>query len=109
MTDNDLADKVVALGVGGWSADGIHIWLVRGNQVLECSEFVRDWRIAGALMEMCPNGVRTCFDQLWCAQVWPATDDDDEIYADFGEVYRSNSLPRAIIEACVAALSEDGK
>ena len=58
MNDKELADKVVALGVGKFlpakrgkvhirSEDGYSI----GHLDSSVSEFVRDWRVAGALIE----------------------------------------------------------
>lgn len=115
MNDGELADAVVALGVGridltphfgttAWS-DGTPRYVAPNCTGWHGAYgFVRDWRVAGAVMENCPNGVRTCFDNRWCAQVWPITDDDIE--ADFGPVCMADSLPRAIIEAGVLALTE---
>ena len=52
MDDKELADNVVALGVGEYRLDGLNdskygfgIWGMTAKQ------FVRDWRVAGALME----------------------------------------------------------
>jgi len=110
VDDRELADAIVACGVGE-STLGDKGWLYRfddaGSWSFDDTDdvFIRDWRVAGAMMEKCPNGVRTCFDQLWCAQVWPITDDDD-IDADFGRVYKSESLAIAINQACCDALEK---
>ena len=62
MNDKELADAVVALGIGTQvdypkSSDGVGFYHTPGD---DCGEsdgvysklFVRDWRVAGALMEM---------------------------------------------------------
>ena len=108
MNDKKLADKVVALGVGGQdkyplSMDGVGFYQTPGDESDGlCAElFVRDWRVAGALMEKCQKMyveyigepeqtvyVRAENNRTWD---WPA-----------GE-----NLPRLIIEACVEALSDE--
>ena len=92
MNDNELADRIVALGVGSridmeppHSGHAYHIestptdWLILSDEF-----FVRDWRVAGALLE----------------KVYDA-------YATLREVVEpyDGGDPRAISEACVEALT----
>jgi hypothetical protein len=92
MTDQELADKVLTI-LEGSKADKLNLYM--GNEgeapyyclhhcveFMGCDRFVRDWRVAGALMELCRDKV------LW-ADLLPLAEE---------------SLPRAIIEACVEAL-----
>lgn len=56
MTDKELADKVVALGVGRyWPEASPEPRYDMANGCMfstsEAPEFLRDWRVAGALME----------------------------------------------------------
>ena len=101
--DKLLADRVIALSVG--------IYLIKGHPMqpenqyeilgdkMPPDEFVRDWRVAWALMEKIPNGLEYQFDQLWEAWI-------GEYWVDFKGccAIRDKSLPRAIIEACVEVL-----
>ena len=110
MNDKELADKVVALGLfnalkfsdgedGGYqiSSDPLH------QTTQSAGNFVRDWRVAGALMEKCVQGEFRTDDGSWFAG---ATVDDDHAYYDEYDNSANNALlPRAIIEACVEALS----
>ncbi len=104
MNDKELADKVVALGVAKWSG----IWegyLTIGNgQYQSVYEFVRAWRVAGVLMEKCYDreidlsthtGVAAHNGENWVG----LTSNDKDWTTGIGD-----SLPRAIIEACVEAL-----
>lgn len=105
MTDKELADKVVALGVGDEKHPTQEYRL--GNQYqfgyfgwTPAKRFVRDWRVAGTLIEKVPNGVQTHFDQNWYAfAISPKTGDPTNHYRGDGP-----SPVRAIIEACVEAL-----
>jgi hypothetical protein len=113
MNDKELADKVVALGAGseckgfyshvgsGFLPEKIQrtpAWFDRNNCLP--AVFVRDWRVAGALMEKCQKVyveyigepeqtvyARAENNRTW---EWPA-----------GE-----NLPRTIIAACVEALDD---
>ena len=93
MKDKELADKIVALLLD------FHDWGDNPGQASErygaknwhlpkiAHDFVRDWRVAGALMEK-------CFDkEIVLAHI------TDEAMRNMGE-----SLPRAIIGAAVEAL-----
>ncbi len=115
MTDQELADKVVALGIGserkghyshlgsGFLSEkqGLPLWFGRTSQTADC--FVRDWRVAGALLEKTASGS------------WVLADDTDlgkwsVLASATGETYgqrMNESFPRAIIEACVEALGND--
>jgi hypothetical protein len=108
--DQWLADQVVALGVG-YNYHGAMDWYGTDlsnpdyRALMAAEQFVRDWRVAGALMEK-------------------AADNDDQVLAWKDESGRfrcdlpnvpserldympesRESLPRAIIEACVVSLS----
>lgn len=105
LNDKELADKVVALGVGyasTFAALPIRYRFEPFGENMYASEFVHDWRVAGALMEMMDEGMGTIFIDRYTS-TW-------QISPTWVDVQVENeSLPRAIIEACVAALSEDGK
>ena len=105
MNDKELADRIVALGVGCsydfpdrgymYGLDGL---FGPDDEQQYPSAFVRDWRVAGALMEKHGNG----FTYLLVVDKWFIYDHDDcgnEVC-----VAKNESLPRAICEACVAAL-----
>lgn len=102
MNDKELADKVVALGVGARfpvesQTPRYHLDSSSGRQntgYLMPELFVRDWRVAGALME----NVRShkIGSIKWIT-----------LMRDIRRIpLNAESLPRAIIEACVEALSE---
>ncbi len=90
MNDQELADKVVALGVGRHLPSDE--WAIIGQVGLwqTTFEFVRDWRVVGALLEKL-----LAIDVLKPIMVMSAA---------LASFYEGN-LPRAIIEACVEALS----
>ena len=104
----NLADRIVA-HVGGHC--GSHFYIIAGEgwqAKLSASDFERDWRVAGALMEKCEtvtvnsnfNGEkfeRGMFNVLACA---------GEKHIGFGRANSTNE-PHAIIEACVEALETD--
>ncbi len=85
MNDKELADKVVALGV-------------HPEETLPDDEFVRDWRVAGALMEKCQKIYAEYIGEP--EQVVYARAADNRTW----EWPSGKSLPRTIIEACVEAL-----
>ena len=107
MNDKELADRVVALGVGKANQiypDGIGKfyqvdvdadWQTSVNE----SKFVRDWRVAGSLIEKVDaTHVERCQSSMWRAQIpWSGGGVKEEF---------DGSLPRAIIEACCEALGE---
>ena len=106
LSDQELADRIVALGVGTRHEgdDGRFSFLVYQRQpdiegYYSAYAFVTDWRVAGALLEKAKG--------IWCANHF-----DDWRKPDTGyftalvnkSLARSDCLPRAIIEACVEAL-----
>jgi hypothetical protein len=97
MNDKDLADRIVALGILdllGWSRVGLLDY-----------EIVSDWRVVGALMERC-GGIYAHNEPHingWWAYV--ETDKAVRMPVTNGKV-ENDSLPRAICEACVAALED---
>ena len=115
MDNTELADAVVALGVGEESTtyhlviDGYYAidqndedpWMIPGK-------FVRDWRVAGALMELCvnkPDWMEVHIDRKCSSEAthrcWiERTHSGIERDTYHG---RNKSLPRAIIEASVRA------
>ena len=99
MNDKQLADAVVALGVGGYLGEGKFAggYCVKGmSRHLADREFVRDWRVAGALVEQIIE-----LHYVRCDGAIYVVIDDKSRY------FETESLPRAIIEACVMALRED--
>ena len=94
MNDKELADKVVALGAGYRLKSDGNQYCVFANcdwcDTVPSSELVRDWRVAGALMEKFVN--EELLDMLGNR---PAITIDDQVN------------PRDIIETCVEALAGD--
>jgi len=108
MIDTELADKVVALEVGRYWPDASpkpRYDMANGCMfsTSEAPEFLRDWRVAGALMEKCYElDVDVCPDS--CDGVVEAIFTAEK-YMPLKTVAIDDSLPRAIIEACVEALA----
>ena len=100
-TVKELADRIVALGVGkkcnkSYSIrsnqlpdDPVPVWTLRTS-----AGFVRDWRVAGALMEKFNPGKGDKDEQALIQAFTLGVD----------RTYRGDSLPYAIILACVEAL-----
>lgn len=90
MNDKELADKIVALGVGELDDIGDYVvtgtWDSDGEPCID-EVFVRDWRVAGALMEKNEGNLEAIF----------ALNSLDYLPKD-------EALPRAITEACVKRL-----
>ena len=111
MNDKDLADTVVAKGVG-FAVTDIHYALHNTNRVgieMLPDDFVRDWRVAGALMEKVEaKGYDFVADVQAGKQAiirtgrWSGERCSTENTKGIGT---DESLPRAIIEACVEALT----
>jgi len=107
LTNQDavLADAVVALGVGVQGMDGSFLDLYHmpgySDDPLHPEHFVHDWRVAGALMERLPAEatIHINFYDLMDVDIF----NPDCTHAANS---RAESLPRAIIEACAAALQE---
>ena len=98
--DRELADKVVALGIGrqdsvSISCEGVGFYCFdEWSEGMVSELFVRDWCVAGALMEECQYAdIDLCTDGRWRAKVHDSS-------------VANPSLPRAIIEACVEALDD---
>lgn len=103
-TDKELADAVVALGVGQKDEHQkilpYQAPMDIDGQWSEANEFVRDWRVAGALMEKTKDHI-LIYES--CDQ-WHVGWDLDQDGCPVCEVH-NEPLPRAIIEACVEALN----
>ena len=111
MNDKELADKIVALGVGKanqiypdalgrfYQIDTNADWQTSVNE----TKFVRDWRVTGALMEK---------EELVSVRYWMTDIGVWHVEHDYmppdGKIFVSESLPRAICEACVDALTQLG-
>ena len=99
MIDKELADRVVALGVGQCQHGK---WYGYDHSGDTAGLFVRDWRVAGALMEKVDaHFIEKLTDVMWAVR-------SDKPYGEgkTREWYENESLPRAIIEACVEALED---
>jgi len=103
MNDKELADKIVALGMsrkteimagGHGNEHPVTINILNDNTLnaQDNEQFVRDWRVAGALMEKCLEK-NTITGLTYTIK-----------HAGFEVVHHNDSLPRAIIGACVEAL-----
>ena len=123
MNDRELADRIVALGVGSMlSAKNKHGVYVRsypwyevnddefmaGSTKKSASHFVRDWRVAGAMMEKVinkdnreDNGNYDIQTHHESGKYWTMIDSN---HGWANEGVQNESLPRAINEACVEAL-----
>ena len=106
MNDKELADRCVALGVGKRTKHkaAYHKWFL--YDALEDEQFVRDWRVAGSLMEKVKDGGAWFHDKNkgWCA-IHEASRAENAYYAGW-ENASGESLPRTIIEACCEALND---
>lgn len=97
MNNQELANMLVASGIGGCvdnrTGDGKTYYEMRRfehgtwtfDYMLETSEFVRDWRVAGAALEK-----------------WPTTINAEHLDMSLDQMLRD---PRAINEAYIEALS----
>ncbi len=104
MTDKELPDRVVALGVGAWDAfsPDTLIWPPGASSPVHYKQFVNDWHVAGALLEKANTawyGVSTYQDGSGPFHVTV----ERSKYTDWSSK-ADESLPRAIIEACCDAL-----
>jgi len=110
MNDKELADKIVALGVGELSTiDGTlsteAVYLIN-SFMLTAERFVTDWRVAGALIEKIKGSVQIVYQHGMAACAVTLLDDKDHFVSS--KAARHLLIPRAIIEACVEALSKKG-
>ena len=92
MTDQELADKVVALGIARKAINFDHYHLPQ-QPMFEAVRFVRDWRVAGALME-----------KMYEDDLIDIIDERDGYDFEFNVDWLKD--PRQIIEACVDALGD---
>lgn len=108
MTDEELADAVVALGIFTEIKPGVfHI----ANAIpLGADVFVRDWRVAGAIMERLAKddelqlrAVSLAWHPRMSLFAGQTAGFPDPVYGAFNE-RMNESAPRAIIEACVEAM-----
>lgn len=94
MNDKELANKLMLMGDPFPELASA----ILSNQMSPYT-FVRDWRVAGALMDRCD----ATFIERLNGTTWACRADHE--YGDRSrEWYENESLPRAIIEACVEAL-----
>ena len=124
MNDKELADKVVALGIfthlvmrddllAFHGTRAYSTSLLHHQEFISEAELLIDWRLAGALMEKTIKDDRIdlrCVSGSWM----PSLERFDACVASSATptygVYldrSSESLPRAIIEACVTALDKE--
>ncbi len=110
MNDKELADRVVSLHVACRSPSDFYYLVDQSSRSNIAEYFVRDWRVAGALMEKCKADMR---GPVTIYVSTPASQDFHVRAFDGlrGHEAESDSLPRAIIEACCEALAakEDTK
>jgi len=103
MTDKELADKVIALGIGRVLEESDWInekgdYAIGGNSG-NAKWFVRDWRVAGVLIERYETPII-----VHRAEQNYRVHSPDVINVEVKII--QTSLPRAIIEAYVEALSD---
>ncbi len=100
MNDKELADKLESFGAEQCGND--YRWIDVGViDSLPADEFVIDWRVAGALMEK----VDAHFIERLNGRVWAVRSDKPCGEGKTRDWYENESLPNAIITACVEALS----
>lgn len=104
LTDKELADRVVALGIVEQPYKRIDRYYLDRGFIDGPYNVVRDWRIAGALMRKCSQmRIQKNKDQNMrtavTARSWHGKEGVSESYND----------ERAIIEACVKALDEQSE
>jgi hypothetical protein len=113
VNDQQLADAVIALDIGSHQhfSDGRDKgnWYGYDSTGDSADVFVRDWRVAGALMEKCvreADGLRAVIGVYHpTLDIYEASiaDSSTPVYGTYLD--RSDkSLPRAVIKACVEAL-----
>jgi hypothetical protein len=107
MNDKELADRIVALGVGEFYEDMSYAYsYALGATPFGYKEFVRDWRVAGSLMEKM-SSVHVYWDDIgWsCKATERYVTGKDTGVGNVDALDRQyHDLPRAICEACVEAL-----
>ena len=99
MNDKELADACVELGVAEPQKDLGTRWYRLNNRTMSMGlqpiHFVRDWRVAGALMEKFTFLALISVIMPKAMHLFEGTESD-------------MSFPRAIIEACVSTQSTGG-
>ena len=102
MNDKELADAVVALGVGvSANHGGMVLYSIdHGSIWLRPEEFNKRWTVAGALMEK----VDAHFIERLSSKMWAVRSDRSWAEGITREWYENESLPTAIIQACVEGL-----
>ena len=118
MNDNVLADRVVELGVAKRFPDEKEWWIYSLNDIGPngqiARQFVRDWRVAGALMEKAFTKIEgrpeirgriptLIIEHSYVSVIHAYTKNGEALSASIDNF---ESLPRAIIEACAEALNE---
>jgi len=101
-TDKELADRVVALGVLEWNSDEGMYFCFAPFMALSAEQVVRDWQLAGALMES--------VDAIETQPLISIEGGKVEVYCCYSGIdstSTNDSLPRAIIEACCEVLEGD--
>ena len=111
MTDKELADAVVALGVVKRYPDEKEWWCYFSDEVGQhtTKTLVRDWRVAGKMTERAiEHGsfpfIGSCTTDTYQATVKRGWGASAAISHHVDE-----SLPRAIIEACCTALGDSNE
>ena len=101
MNDRELADAVVALGVAKRYPDESEWWVYwfDGAGSFSAKEFVRDWRVAGKMIEKV-DAVYVEALVGGCFQVQVMMD------CESTDWHEDLSTPRAIAEACCEALKK---
>jgi len=109
MIDKELADKVIALGIGKRPGSGLDDFVYFKGMGRE-DHFVRDWRVAGALMERWADDeyheLEVGIDEKglhYCACTYCPNDWTTAAWV------ADESLPRAIIGAYVKALESNDR
>lgn len=103
----NLADRIVALGVGyNYHGCSDHYGTDEKNpdwnKLMPADEFTHSWEVAGALMEKCYKVFAEALNGD--TGVWAVRADGP---TKTREWYEANSLPYAVIQACVEALEHD--
>lgn len=119
MIDQELAAACEAKGVGWKTNESLSVTKGRDYRIfdeyteqnawLSAEQFVRDWRVAGALMEKCAKEkskdgrtIALSFGvEMFCATRAGSASPTYGVYLERTD----ESAPRAIIEACCEALS----
>ena len=90
-SDQELADALVALGIG---SGGPAYWCPINDTLpaVSTEQFVRDWRVAGAVMEQWGNGL----EYVLVVDKWEVSYTWDDASFRQNIIVLNQSLPRAI-------------